>query len=301
MKRASIMLGGFGVLLCVFAAVFAGWLSPHPPYEPASVRPEGMSDEDFMLMQDLGGIDLAQKPPRWAEGGDPQLPLGTDEQARDMLSVTLHGLRISLFIGVLAVAMQLLIGTVLGLLAGWRGGLWDTILMRVADVQLSFSTLIVAIIALALYRAVVGDGGSGLMAPLMLVLVIGLAEWPIFARTVRASVLAEKPREYVQAARTLGTPERRILFRHILPNIASPLYVLGAIQVANAIMAEAALSFLGLGMPPDRPSLGALVRSGYEHLHSAWWICLVPGLALTFLAISVNVLGDGLRDALDRD
>jgi len=295
----AVRLGLFGFVLCLLAGVFAPLLSPHAPYEPASVRPEGMSEEDFMLMQDLGGIDLARKPPRWMDGGESALPLGTDEQARDLLSVTLHGLCISLFIGLLAVALQLFIGTLIGLIAGWRGGWADTILMRIADVQLSFSTLIVAIIALAVYRAVLGDGGNT-FAPVMLVVVIGLAEWPQFARTVRASVFAEKPKEYVQAARVLGRSDTAILLRHILPNIASPLFVLSAIQIANAIMAEAALSFLGLGMPPDRPSLGALVKEGYGALHSAPWICLVPGLVLVFLAISVNLLGDGLRDRLDQ-
>ena len=301
MRRVPLMvwLGLPGTVLCVAAALLAPWLSPHPAFEPVSIVPAGMSEEDAMLMQDLGGLDWANKPPGWLEGGQAAIPLGTDHQGRDILSLTLHGLRISLWIGFLAVLVQAALGVAIGLVAGWRGGWLDSLLMRLGDIQLSFSTLMVAIIALAVFKSWFGEADFRAMVPWMLVLVIGLAEWPQYARTVRASVMAEKPKEYVQAARALGRGGRFILLRHVLPNIAAPLYVIAAVQVANAVMAEAALSFLGLGMPPDEPSLGAMVNAGRAYLHSAWWICLVPGLALTGLLVSINLLGDGLRDWMD--
>lgn len=301
MKRLPMLiwLGLPGVVLCLSLALFAPWLSPHQPYDPVQLIPEGMSEEEAMMMADLGGLDLAEKPPLWLDGGQTEVPLGTDHQGRDLLSLTLYGLRISLLIGVLAVALQAVIGIALGLLAGWLGGRFDHFLMRLGDIQLSFSTLMVAIICLAIFKSWFGESHYAEMAPWLLVFVIGLAEWPQYARTVRASVMAEKPKEYIQAARVLGRSTPAILLRHILPNIASPLFVIAAVQVANAIMAEAALSFLGLGMPPDQPSLGAMVSAGRNYLEQAWWICLIPGLALFTLLVSVNVLGDGLRDWFD--
>lgn len=251
---------------------------------------------------DLTSFDLldAALPPAWIEGSDTRFLLGTDAQGRDLLSAILYGTRISLIVGVLAVTIQAAIGIPLGLLAAYRGGTVDTLVTRAADIQLSLSTLMTAIIALALFRA--GFGGESLShhAVLLLVVVIGLAEWPYFARTARAATQVEAVKDYVRAARALGATGPGIVSRHILPNILSPLIVLATTQVAGAIMAEAALSFLGLGMPVTKPSLGTLIRSGYDLMFAGtWWVTVLPGLVLIAVLISVNVLGDALRDLLD--
>jgi peptide/nickel transport system permease protein len=251
---------------------------------------------------DLASFDVldALLPPSWREGSDPRFLLGTDAQGRDLFSAILYGTRISLIVGLLAVAMQIAIGVPLGLWAGFTGGRADTIVARAADIQLSLSTLMMAIIALALFRA--GFGGESLsrFAVPLLVLVIGIAEWPYFARTARAATQVEAAKDYVRAARALGANSLAVMWRHILPNILSPLIVVATTQVAGAIMAEAALSFLGLGMPVTKPSLGTLIRSGYDLMFAgAWWVTVLPGLVLIGLLISVNLLGDALRDALD--
>jgi peptide/nickel transport system permease protein len=251
---------------------------------------------------DLTSFDLldAGLPPVWIEESDPRFLLGTDAQGRDLFSAILYGTRISLTVGVLAVAIQAAIGVPLGLLAAYRGGRVDTLVSRAADIQLSLSTLMLAIIALALYRAGLGGESLSRYAVPLLVIVIGLAEWPYFARTARAATQVEAAKDYVRAARALGASGLGITFRHILPNILSPLIVLAATQVAGAIMAEAALSFLGLGMPVTKPSLGTLIRSGYDLMFAgAWWVTVLPGLVLISVLISVNVLGDALRDLLD--
>jgi peptide/nickel transport system permease protein len=251
---------------------------------------------------DLAAFDLldAGLPPIWLEGSDPRFLLGTDAQGRDLFSAILYGMRISLMVGVLAVAIQAAIGIPLGLIAGYRVGRVDTLITRAADIQLSLSTLMMAIIALALFRTALGGEALGRFAVPLLVLVIGIAEWPYLARTARAATQVEASKDYVRAARALGASDAAIVRRHILPNIASPLIVVAATQVAGAIMAEAALSFLGLGMPVTKPSLGTLIRSGYDLMFAgAWWVTVIPGLVLVLLLISVNVLGDGLRDRLD--
>ena len=251
---------------------------------------------------DLLALDIldAEIPPSWQPQGDARFLLGTDAQGRDMLSAILYGAGISLVIGVLAVVIQAIVGLGLGLLAGYAGGRVDAFLMRLADIQLSLSTLMVAMIALALVQAAFGTEKFGFLAVPILVLVIGLAEWPHFARTARGSVLAEKEKPYVLAAEALGQTPFRIVCRHILPNISSPLLVVATVQVANAIMAEAALSFLGLGMPVTRPSLGSLIRAGFELLLSgSWWITLFPAAALVAIILTINLIGDALRDALN--
>jgi peptide/nickel transport system permease protein len=203
-------------------------------------------------------------------------------------------------VGVLAVAIQAAVGIPLGLLAGFEGGRVDTVITRAADIQLSLSTLMMAIIALALFRAGLGGENLSRYAVPLLVVVIGLAEWPYFARTARAATQVEAGKDYVRAARALGASGLGIIGRHILPNILSPLIVVATTQVAGAIMAEAALSFLGLGMPVTKPSLGTLIRSGYDLMFAgAWWVTILPGLVLIAVLISVNVLGDALRDGLD--
>ncbi len=273
------------ILLALFAAagLFAPLIAPQNPY-------------------DLASLDIldSELPPVWLEGGSWTYPLGTDAQGRDLLSAVLYGLRISMLVGILAVVIQAAIGIPLGMLAGYLGGRADTIVTRFADIQLSLSTLMLAIVALALFRTWLGAESLGANAVPILVVVIGLAEWPFFARTARAGVLSEKAKDYVRAARALGATDGEIVRRHILPNILSPLIIVAAIGIANAIMAEAALSFLGLGMPPTRPSLGTLIRSGYDLIFAgAWWVTLIPGAVLVALLLTVNLLGDSLRDALD--
>jgi len=259
----------------------------------------------FLLGQnpyDMAQLDVldAEIPPLWSAGGDTRFPLGTDAQGRGMLGAMLFGTGISLTIGLAAVAIQALLGVAIGVLAGYRGGRLDGLLMRLADIQLSLSTLMIAIIALAIVQTVFGAERFGDLAVPLLVVVIGVAEWPHFARTVRGSVLAERAKDYVLAAEAMGLSPARIIWRHILPNVASPLIVVATLQVANAIMAEAALSFLGLGMPVSQPSLGALIRAGFELIFSGvWWIAVLPSLVLIVLILAINLIGDFLRDALN--
>ena len=251
---------------------------------------------------DLASFDLldAELPPIWQQGSDARFLLGTDAQGRDLFSAILYGTRTSLLVGILAVVIQAAIGVPLGLLAGFFGGRVDALVTRAADIQLSLSTLMMAIIVMALFRAGLGGQALSQFAVPLLVLVIGLAEWPVFARTTRAATLVEVAKDYVRAARSVGSSDRAIVQRHILPNILSPLVVIATTQVAGAIMAEAALSFLGLGMPVTKPSLGTLIRSGFDLMFAgAWWVTVLPGLVLIGALISVNVLGDALRDALD--
>ena len=273
------------VVLCVYllACFAAPLIAPYNPYDPTII--------DIMD---------SETPPIWQEGGDSRFLLGTDAQGRDLFSTILYGTRISLIIGICAVLLQAFLGISLGLVAGYFGGRIDSFLMRLADIQLSFSTLMVAIIVLAVFQAAFGTELYERLAILMLILVIGIAEWPQYARTVRASVLAEKKKEYVDAARVIGLRPPRIMFRHILPNTLSPILVISTVQVANAIVSEAALSFLGLGMPITRPSLGSLINSGFEFIFSgSWWITMIPGIVLVVLVLVMNLLGDFMRDVLN--
>ncbi|MGF1502362.1 MAG: ABC transporter permease [Paracoccaceae bacterium] len=282
-RDPGALFGGALLALMVALAVAAPLIAPQNPYDPLAL--------DIME---------SQLPPSWIEGGDERYWLGTDAQGRGIYSTILYGMGISLLIGLGAVAVQALLGVTLGLIAGYRGGWIDSFLMRLADIQLSLSTLMLAIVALAVFSAAFGPRLYGDLAPIMLVLVIGIAEWPRFARTVRASVLAEREKEYVDAARTIGLSPGKIMRRHIMPNTMTPVLVIATIQVAEAIITEAALSFLGLGMPVDQPSLGALIRSGFEFIFSgAWWITLFPALVLVALIFSINLVGDWLRDTLN--
>ncbi len=264
-------------------AFLAPWISPTNPY-------------------DLSTIDImdSELPPAWMEEGDSRFLLGTDDQGRDILSTILYGSRLSLTIGFLAVGLQLILGIIFGLSAGYFGGRIDSFLMRCADVQLSFSTMMVAIIVSAIFKASFGSDFYSQWAVLMLVVIIGVAEWPQYARTIRASVLAEKKKEYVEAAQVMGFRSLRVMFRHILPNCLSPILVISTVQVANAIMSEAALSFLGLGLPVEQPSLGALISTGFSYIFSgSWWITAFPGIVLVALVLVINLLGDWLRDAFN--
>ncbi len=282
-ERPGTVLAGVLLAIVGIASLFAPLIAPHDPFNLAS----------FDLLD-------AELPPIWQEGSDPRFLLGTDAQGRDLFSAILYGTRISLMVGLLAVVIQATIGVPLGLLAGYFGGKVDTVVTRLADIQLSLSTLMMAIIVMALFRAGLGGEALSAFAVPLLVLVIGLAEWPVFARTARAATLVEAAKDYVRAARAVGAADSAIVHRHILPNILSPLIVIATTQVAGAIMAEAALSFLGLGMPVTKPSLGTLIRSGYDLMFAgAWWVTVLPGLVLVGVLISVNVLGDALRDWLD--
>ncbi len=270
-------------LILALMALFSPLIAPFDPY-------------------DLQQIDLmdSEMPPVWIEDADPRFLLGTDDQGRDLWSTILYGMRVSLLIGLFAVLLQATIGIVIGLVSGYIGGRVDSILMRIADVQLSFSTLMVAIIVLAIVKNAFGSDTYSSWAMFILILVIGLSEWPQIARTVRSSVLGEKEKEYVDAAHVMGFGSMRIMFKHILPNCLSPIFVIATLQIANAIITEAALSFLGLGMPVTQPSLGSLISIGKEYLFSgSWWITLIPGFFLVIIVIAINLMGDFLRDVFN--
>jgi peptide/nickel transport system permease protein len=283
-KRDKVAIISFAILLIlIVTAIFAPLIAPYNPYDPNNI--------DIMN---------SEIPPVWMPDGTKDFILGTDSQGRDILSTMIYGMRISMLIGLGAVVLQALIGVTIGLIAGYKGGKLDSFFMRMADVQLSFSYLMVAIFFSAILQAAVGVAKFGQIAIPFLIIVIGFSDWPQYARIVRASVLAEKKKEYVEAAKVAGFPATRIMWRHIFPNTLSPILVLSTIQVANAVMSEAALSFLGLGMPVDRPSLGSLINSGFEYIFSgAWWITVFPGILLVVLVLAINLLGDFLRDVFN--
>jgi peptide/nickel transport system permease protein len=270
-------------VICIGAALFAPWVSPQDPFDMAALN---LSDA-FM-------------PPAWDEKGMVRYPLGTDNQGRDILSTIMHGARISLGVGLAAVLFALVLGVSLGLLAGYLGGRVEAIIMRIADVQLSFPAILIALLIDGVARvALSGDRHDQLAIP-VLVLAIGFAGWVQYARTVRGSTLVEKSKEYVQAARVIGRRPLAIMLSHVLPNVIGPVLVIATIHIATAIITEATLSFLGVGVPATRPSLGTLIRIGNEFLYSGeWWITVFPGIALVVLVLSVNLLGDWLRDALN--
>ena len=269
-------------LLCLLGALLAPWLAPHDP-------------------SDLAQLDLADShlPPAWLSDGRATYPLGTDDQGRDMLSALLYGMRISLMVGLSSVALSVLIGVTAGLVAGFVGGIVDAALMRLSDVMLSFPPILIALLIDGIGRTVFPQAHD-VLAFAVLVIALTLTEWVRYARTVRGSTLVERHKEYVQAARLVGVPPWRLLRRHVLPNVLGPVLVLATIQVGQAIVTEATLSFLGIGVPPTTPSLGTLIRIGNDFLYAGeWWITLFPAAALVLIALSVNLLGDWLRDALN--
>lgn len=269
----------------LFCAVFAGWVAPHNPFDLTTLE---LSD--------------SRLPPAWYPEGQSKYPLGTDDQGRDILSVLMYGTRISLFVGLAAVALSLFIGVLLGLISGAVGGWVDGFLMRLCDVVSSFPAILVALLIAGVARALYPNAAEG-VAFGVLVLAIAFAGgngWVQYARTVRATTMVERGKEYVHAARVTGVSQWRIMLKHILPNVMGPVMVLATIQVATAIITEATLSFLGVGVPPTSPSLGTLIRVGNDYLFSGeWWITIFPGLVLVLIALSVNLLGDWLRDALN--
>jgi peptide/nickel transport system permease protein len=268
--------------ICIFCAVFANWVAPHNPFDLATL--------------DLGDARL---PPAWMDEGKPKFLLGTDDQGRDILSALMYGARISLLVGLASVVLSLLVGVGLGLLAGFAGGKIDAFIMRVCDVMLSFPSILIALLIDGVGRAIFPNAHDTLAFG-VLIIAISLSGWVQYARTVRGSTLVERNKEYVQAARVIGVSPYRIMVRHVLPNVMGPVLVLATIQVAAAILTEATLSFLGVGVPPTSPSLGTLIRVGNDFLFSGeWWITIFPGLVLVMIALSVNLLGDWLRDALN--
>jgi peptide/nickel transport system permease protein len=269
-------------LVCVVCAVFAGWVSPHNPFDLATLE---LSD--------------ARLPPAWSAEGSAKYLLGTDDQGRDILSAVIYGARISLIVGLVSVVLSVVVGVVFGLLAGFLGGWLDSFLMRVCDVMLSFPPILVALLIAGVGRALFPNAHESLAFG-VLIISISLTGWVQYARTVRGSTLVERNKEYVQAARVTGVAPMRIMLRHVLPNVMGPVMVLATIQVATAIITEATLSFLGVGVPPTSPSLGTLISIGNQYLFSGeWWITVFPGLMLVLIALSVNLLGDWLRDALN--
>jgi len=273
-RRNVSAMAGTAIILFFAAMVTVGpWLMSQNPY-------------------DVSQLDLmdAFKPPAWLEGGVRQYPLGSDGQGRDVLASIVYGSRISLFIGFAAMLASCLIGTTLGLVAGFYGGRLDSVIMRIADVQLSFPSVLTALFLMSAF-------GTGVEKVLIALTSVG---WVIYARTVRGSTLREKEREYVQAARVSGLPNRKIILRHILPNVLTPLIVVATIQVGTFILIEASLSFLGVGVPITEPSLGLLIKNGFDVLFSGlWWISVFPGLFIMLIVFGINLLGDFLRDELN--
>ncbi|WP_092886944.1 ABC transporter permease [Roseicitreum antarcticum] len=271
-------------LLIIAAAVLAPVIAPYDPFNPASLN----------LMD---GFTPPMEPNAFTGN---TFMLGTDNQGRDMFSAILYGARLSLFVGFAAVLFAMVLGITAGLVAGYRGGWVDSLLMRIADVQLSFPSILIALLVFGVARGFIPPAYRETMAVWVLVIAIGLSDWVQYARVVRGATMVEKNKEYVQAARVIGAHPVKILVKHILPNVMGPVLVIGTIGLALAIIAEATLSFLGVGVPPTQPSLGTLIRIGQQYLFSGeWWILLFPSLTLLALALAVNLLGDWLRDALN--
>jgi peptide/nickel transport system permease protein len=282
-KRSPVaILSTLLIMVCLVGALGAPFLAPHNPFDLATLN---LSD--------------ARLPPAWVEGGQWRYVLGTDDQGRDILSALMYGARISLLVGLASVVLSVVVGVSLGLFSGFVGGTIDAFIMRVCDVMLSFPAILIALLIDGVGRAMFPNAHDTL-AFAVLVLAIALPGWVQYARTVRGTTLVERNKEYVQAARVTGVSTMSIMFRHVLPNVMGPVLVLATIQVAQAILIEATLSFLGVGVPPTQPSLGTLIRIGNDFLFSGeWWITIFPGVMLVMIALSVNLLGDWLRDALN--
>ena len=282
-KHPSAIVATIVLALLLASAFLAPWIAPQNPY-------------------DLASLDLlnAQLPPIWSADGQWPYLLGTDLQGRDVLSAILYGSRASIVIGAASVAVSLAVGATLGLIAGYYGKWADGLLMRVGDVLLSMPTMLIAILVSAMARQMLPPGLRDAGASSVIVFAISLSAWVQYARTVRALTMVERNKEYVQAARLIRVPARRIMLRHILPNTTTPLLVTATLNFGFGILIEATLSFLGVGMPVEQPSLGTLIRIGNEYLFSGlWWIVLFPAIQLCLLVVSINILGDWLRDALN--
>jgi peptide/nickel transport system permease protein len=283
-RRPGVILAAIVAAVVVFSAVFAPWVAPHNPFDLAT----------------LNLLD-AFTPPAWTPGkGTASYLLGTDDQGRDVLSAIIFGSRMSLLVGVIASLLAMVVGVTLGLISGYVGGKLDAVIMRIADVQLSFPAILVALLVDGLLRAAIRRDLHDQLAVYVLILAIASSGWVRYARTVRGSTLVERGREYVQAARVIGRHPLAIMFTHVLPNTLGPVLVLATLHISEAIITESILSFLGVGVPPTQPSLGTLIRIGNDFLFSGeWWITVFPGAALVILVLAINVLGDWLRDALN--
>ena len=282
-QHPLVMIAAITALLCLFGAAFAPLVAPHNPFD----------------LKTLNLLD-AFTPPSWTASGKPQFLLGTDDQGRDILSTIMYGSRVSLLVGICAVMLSMLIGVSLGLISGYVGGSLDAFIMRVADIQLSFPAILIALLIDGVARVALPKGMHDELAVYVLIFAIAASGWVQYARTVRGSTLVERNKEYVQAARVIGRKPLAIMFTHVLPNVTGPVLVLATLHIGTAIITEATLSFLGVGVPPTKPSLGTLIRIGNDFLFSGeWWITVFPGAALVILVLSINVIGDWLRDALN--
>ncbi|WP_114376060.1 ABC transporter permease [Elioraea thermophila] len=282
-RSPTVVVSALVAVAMIGSAAFAPWVAPHNPFDLAT----------------LNLLD-AFTPPIWLEGGDARFPLGTDDQGRDVLSTILYGARISLFVGFCSVLFAMTLGVTIGLVAGYAGGAVDAVLMRIADIKLTFPAILIALLVDGIVRAVLPRELHDRIAIWVLIFAIGISNWVPFARTVRGSTMVEKNKEYVMAARVIGLSPARIMWSHVLPNVMGPVLVIATLQLGFAILAEATLSFLGVGVPPTQPSLGTLIRIGNDFLFSGeWWITVFPGAALAIMVLSVNLLGDWLRDALN--
>ena len=267
----------------IIAAFAAPWIAPYNPFDPAQIS-----------------LWDGKLPPAWTDGGNPHYLLGTDNQGRDMLSTILYGGRLSIVVGMASVFLGMLLGVSLGVISGYVGGSLDSVIMRIADVQLTIPGILLAILINGIGRAVLPLEMRQDFAIYVVIIAIGLTDWPQFARVARGATLVETQKEYVQSARVIGLPGWLIMMRHILPNTLRPVLVIATIGLALAVIAEATLSFLGQGIPPTTPSLGTLIRVGNEYLFSGlWWITFFPAITLVILVFSVNLLGDWMRDALN--
>ncbi|WP_306119718.1 MULTISPECIES: ABC transporter permease [unclassified Roseitalea] len=284
-RRSPVaMVAAFIVAVLIGGAVFAPFITTQNPFDPAQLNLMNGFTEPLTPNQFTGESFI----------------LGTDDQGRDVYATILYGMRISLFVGFSAVIFAMVLGVTLGLVSGYVGGRTDTVIMRIADIQLTFPAILVALLIFGIAKGITPPDRRDEVAIWVLILAIGLSEWVQFARVVRGATLVEKGKEYVQAARLIGRSSVAIMVRHILPNTLGPVLVIATISLALAIIAEATLSFLGVGAPPTQPSLGTLIRIGQEFLFSGeWWILFFPAIALLALALSVNLLGDWLRDALN--
>ncbi len=278
-----VIVASIVATVLILMAVLAPWVAPYNPFNPATLN----------LMDGF-------TPPNSSSFSGKYFLLGTDSQGRDVLSTIMYGSRVSLFVGLMATLLAMVMGVGLGLVAGYVGGIWDAVIMRIADVQLSFPAILIALLIFGIARGIIPPNQQEGAAVWVLIIAIGLANWAQFARTVRGATLVERQKDYVAAARILGVNPFIILLRHVLPNVIGPVLVIGTIGLALAIIEEATLSYLGVGVPPPPPSLGTLIRIGQQFLFSGeWWILLFPAITLILLALSVNLLGDWLRDALN--
>jgi peptide/nickel transport system permease protein len=284
-RRSPVVVVSAAVLaIIVLAALLAPLVAPHDPFDPASLNLMDGKTPPLTKNQFTGNSYL----------------LGTDDQGRDVLSVILYGLRISLMVGFASVLLSASLGIALGLVAGYRGGAVDSVIMRIADVQLTFPAILVALMIFGIVKSFLPPTEHERAALTVLILSIGLSAWPQYARTVRGVTMVERHKDYVQAARIIGLNPAVIMLRHVLPNVIGPVLVIATLGLALAIIVEATLSFLGVGVPPTKPSLGTLIRVGQEYIASGeWWILLYPSLTLLALSLAVNLLGDWLRDALN--